>query len=245
MNQFRSTQSDVDLCLIYQSNHRAASGREAAEALLHRHDPILRRFAGRTFRHTDARDTFDDYLQHARLFALAAYLKFEPDRAAKRGCSVKTFVYLKVSMGLTKVPTANALIRIPERKRAARAYVLGRSSEPTFQESFEREHGLSDGEAKAHFCLLHSALRSLPTSLNELTHCEATSMLDEHGMCLRMDIHRCLHQLSPKHFEILDLVVNEGLSHAEAGNRMGLTQIQVKNQINYARRKLTKLMLMG
>ena len=74
---------------------------------------------------------------------------------------------------------------------------------------------------------------------------EALAMLDEHGMCLRMDIHRCLHQLSPKHFEILDLIVNEGLSYAEAGNEMGLTQIQVKNQINYARRKLTKLMLMG
>ena len=203
---------------------------------------MLRRLARKTFRHTDACDSFDDYFQHARLLALTAYLKFGPDRAAISGCSVKTFVYLKVSMGMTKTPTANALIRIPEGKREARAYLLGRSIEPTFQERFERDHGLYDADAKARFDLAYSALRSRPTSLDDQIHCKAAVLLDENALCLRMDVHRCLNKLSQRHLEILDLVVNEGLSHAEAGERTGLTQLQVKNVINCARRRLIRLM---
>jgi len=178
----------------------------------------------------------------ARIVALEAYSDYDDERETNCKCSVATFVHTRVVFHLLKVFGSSDLIRIPEHKHSARAYLVGSHSRSDFREEFERKNGLADAEAKAEFCLANAGLTTRVTNLDAHPKDHPGSNRDEDNICRRLVLQECIGKLTVQQQLIIHLCLVVQMTTSEVALETGLTEVQVSYQLLSIRKFLRPML---
>jgi RNA polymerase sigma-70 factor, ECF subfamily len=101
--------------------------------------------------------------------------------------------------------------------------------------------------AIAHHRAVSTLRRRKEMNLNEEEAAEIPATEDNPEVVLQKTdkaalLRRCLHQLSPEHREVIDLVYYHEMSIAEVSGIVGIPQSTVKTRMFYARKRISELL---
>lgn len=240
---------EVALWFEYRRQQEQASGPNLAlEALLLRHEKLLKSLAQKAYERHRRWTEFDDQFSHATLGAIHAYDHFNVEKAQAAGAKLSTYVYLRVSNWLKTMVDEDAFIQCPQGFSTFRSYLSGKyDNDLEKKRQFEEKHGIKGdddiADLKDRFALLNPEIYSLDsgnTYLGEEAQFDfrADDRLGSEEHLRHLEITMQMEKLSDRRKQVMDLYFMQRFSMEEIADHLGLSLNEVRGDIRAIRRTI-------
>jgi RNA polymerase sigma factor (sigma-70 family) len=218
----------------------------AFQELFQRHDHMLAEITRNISSYYTQYTTYEDVYQNARMGAMIAYKRYNPDKVGTNKAKLSTFVYKTVQCHLLDQIDHESFINCPSQKRAHRSYFAGKyNNKPIKKEKFEIKNKLTTQEdidkAKEKYALLQSKFISYDSPITEGEDSEnSNSFLDllkdnrsetEDILINKIEVNRTIQQMPLSHQIICKLFFLDQYKIPDIEKELSIPKSEIKKTI--------------